>query len=188
MHSTIRVEDFSSEMMAELAIISDSFFGDNYFHHHIYPLYLQQASSQLKIALVAPNLVAGFAFGFSVSKAQLSSLINLAALPPLPLSENIGILNTVVIRKEFQHQHIAKLLASNILQEFQSQHIRSCFAVGWKNNSIIEADKLNQAIHFQIIGEQPDYWYHDSLQQKFNCSVCGKTCHCSAIIYYRALS
>lgn len=174
----------SSEMIAKLAVISDVFFGENYFENHIYPLFLLHKSSILYVAFDSSHTVAGFSFGFSIPRSDLVNIIRVPLPDSLKLSENIGILNTVAIRQDYQHQHLGKQLITAVLNDFRISDIHTCFAIGWKYNNIVAADHLNKAFHFQIIGEQTDFWLQDTLHKKYRCSRCGNVCHCSAVIYY----
>lgn len=184
MFCDIHIIDFQSEMASELTAVSDYFFGENYFENHIYSLFKNHQNSVLKIAVTDQNEMAGFGLGFCVNRHELENFLNLQTISKQPLSDVVGILNTIVVKKEFQKKYIAKRLIKNILQYFRSKNIYDGLAIAWKQGDTVYADQLNRSVGFRPIAEQPDFWLKDTLEKKYKCSVCGDVCHCSGVIYY----
>lgn len=183
MQFELKMQDFSSEMMAELVVISDFYFGENYFQNHIFPLFLKHKSS-IKVAVISPNIIVGFAFGFILPFSKVSEIIRIPIPKSVRQDENVGILNTVVIHHQYLHQHLGKKLATELMASLRTEHINSWFAIAWKSNNHVAAEQLNFSLGFKTIGEQADYWLEDTLQKQYSCSICGDICHCSAVIYY----
>lgn len=185
MFQDIYIVDYQSEMEQEIMSISDSFFGTHYFKHRILPLYHHQKNSVFHVATTHQHKIVGFAFGFCIHKKELSAFLQ-TTLPFLEnFPEQISILNTIVVKTEFQNQHIGTQLIKSLLHFFESKNIRNCIILGWKHENTIYADYFNQKIGFSPIIEIPDFWREEVLSKKYQCSVCGDDCHCSAVVYYK---
>lgn len=82
----------------------------------------------------------------------------------------------------FKGRGIANLLVKEGLA-FLSHRAQVVVCDAWKS-SFTHIGKILERNGYQVIKEVPDYWHRESLQQQYQCAVCGTPpCRCTAVFY-----
>ena len=136
---------------------------------------------------VAAGEIVGFCIGGVFSQEELRSylLINPAQLPEgLKHAEKIGVVRTVAVREEYQGLGIGTDLVGRCIDECQARDCEAMSSVGWEANGQVNIGGIMERFGFSTVSRFEDYWHDHSLEQEYECQICGHPpCTCPAVVY-----
>ena len=99
----------------------------------------------------------------------------------------LGLLKSIAVRPSARGRGIGSNLTQDALR-FLKEHDCTCVAaVAWESGGDEISKGMLMASGFREIAHVPRYWYQDSIDRSYDCSVCGNPCTCSAAILIRDL-
>lgn len=132
------------------------------------------------------NKVLGFSLNEVIEPKKLDEIMkNKATINEFSLEEKIGYIKTVVIDKKFEGFGLSTALLTHCIKEFEKEGIKRFISTAWKHCGVINIGGVLTRLGFIKRIEIPDYWYEDSIKEKFQCPQCGNPCHCTCAIYIK---
>lgn len=103
----------------------------------------------------------------------------------LMFTNKIGYIKSVAVAPKYEGHGISFKLIDYCIDYFKKNGITKLASTAWKHAGIINIKSLLEKHGFINKTEIPDYWYEDSIKNKYECPQCGNPCHCSCVIYIR---
>jgi ribosomal protein S18 acetylase RimI-like enzyme len=184
----ITIENFENCHILDVLKIVGTELGEGFYSKKQFETILNdQHNSICKIACYN-NRIVGFSVAIIFENEQLFKItgINKLQLPIEYQNYNLrlGFLKTIAISEFFQKKGIGLLLCIDCIDEFEKRDVTAILGTAWKKGQSIHSEKILTRVGLQIIGEITEFWKHESLLKKYNCSICGEPpCYCTAVIF-----
>jgi GNAT superfamily N-acetyltransferase len=100
-----------------------------------------------------------------------------------------GLLRTIAVRSDSRRQGIGGHLLASVEQSWRSEGVISMLALGWKRSDTneIPVAGLLEAHGLWRATEIVNYWLDDSVKRGYSCPADGSPCHCTAVVFVRAV-
>ena len=96
-------------------------------------------------------------------------------------------LEVIIIKPEYQHQHIGSLLMDYIIRYAKEHHLTNILAEGVCTNGHLNVEGLMKKYQFQEMLRIKSYW--GSRYPEYICNACGKQpCECTGVIFVKKIS
>lgn len=96
-----------------------------------------------------------------------------------------GVIKSVAVHPDFRHHGIGTTLTIEAMKRLEGMSTRIFTALSWDSGKPDSSPKMFEKLGYKNILRVRDYWYHDSLEKKYECPICGNPCHCNAIFYVK---
>lgn len=183
----IDIFDYESKYSSQILRISDNELGKDYFDIKDLDFFMDKnKTSFCKIAILDDKVV-GFAMSIVLSLEELIKYLKLEKkdLPKFIIaSDKICVIKTVSVDSNYQGMGIGHKLIDTLINSCKESGIRDFASVAWKSKKSTNIKGLLESFNFKAYKEINDYWTEDSINEGFDCPVCGNPCHCSAVMYF----
>lgn len=129
--------------------------------------------------------VLAFSIIDTIDYNQLMEITKNRKIVELMFCNQIGYIKSVAVSPKFKGHGISYKLINYCIEYFKKKGITKLVSTAWKHAGIINIKSLLEKQGFSIKTEIPDYWYEDSIKNKFDCPQCGNPCHCTSVIYIK---
>ncbi len=189
-----RIIDMHEKHFLEIFKISDKQLGQDYVTEELLDKCVKDHTNYIGRTAIdhKTNQVLGFCISIKLDEKDLPDLLNIEsdAIPyPLQGANDLGVIKTIAINKNFKGLGIGTSLIVDALHEFKMRDRKTVFTIAWKSKLGTNLHGVLMKTSFKRFIEIPNYWYQSSLESGCHCSVCGKPpCVCSAVIYAKKLT
>ncbi len=129
--------------------------------------------------------VLAFAIIDTINYDRLMEITKNRQIVELMFCNQIGYIKSIAVSPIYKGHGISYKLIAYCIEYFKKQGITKLVSTAWKHAGIINIKSLLEKQGFSIKTEIPDYWYEDSIKNKFDCPQCGNPCHCTSVIYIK---
>lgn len=131
--------------------------------------------------------VVGFYISYIVNPQSINTVINVTPnqIPRMfKYPSKIGVLKTIAVDNKYQGYSIGTLLSKDSIEEFRARNVPTICTIAWKSKNGTNLEGVLKRLNFEKVLEIKDYWKEDSINNSFECPVCGEPpCRCSAEIF-----
>lgn len=185
--------DLKEKHIPSVLEISDNELGKDYLSYSDIEKVLNDKNYICKIAIDKDtNKVIAFGLCLIVSPDEVKKIIDWPdnkISRALKHSNEIGVLKTISVLKDFQGKGIGKLVTERCYNELIDREVNSICSIAWKNGNITNIGGILLDLGFNEYASINDYWKDDSINKNYNCPVCGKPpCRCIGVIYTKILN
>ncbi len=95
-------------------------------------------------------------------------------------------IEVIIIKPEYQHQHIGSLLMDYIIDYAKNHHLANILSEGVCTEGHLNIEGLMKKYQFQEVLRVKSYW--GSRYPEYDCNACGKKpCVCTGVIFVKNL-
>ena len=132
----------------------------------------------------------GFGYCSILKQVELEKTMHSSQYNKIPQiiknPEKVGITNTIVIRNNYKGRGLGTTIFNHFTTFFKENSIDTVTGFAWKNKEGINMETIFKKNNFNILEIIKQYWYEDSIENKYNCPDCGEPpCNCSTVIYLK---
>lgn len=104
----------------------------------------------------------------------------------LPL-KTTGFLNGLATDRNYRHRGIGRTLTYLSVNELKILGCTTIFIESWVSGMKDQSQELFRKQGFKEIARVPNYWEKSSVEENFDCPVCGIPCYCDAILFRKEI-
>ena len=192
MKGTRKITDYTEHDYPNIHTIAEQRLGSHYLDSLFESLKTGDNSVFCKVAIIDEEVV-GFGIGIVKEVANLVDELAVTGthktqlLERLKTIKTIGFLKAVAVSENHEKQGIASALTEAVILEFQNRDIRNLMSFSWKRSSGPTSIGILKNHGFKELCTIPDFWTEDSIRHGYDCPECGVPCHCTAIVFHKAL-
>lgn len=98
----------------------------------------------------------------------------------------VGMIKSLAVRPDEMNRGIGSKLFEASLAWLGGRGVSQFYTEAWRDEEGgVRVEKIVLKNNFTKLIEKEDYWYKESLERDYQCSVCGQPCRCNAVVYYR---
>lgn len=174
---------FSLTDIPDIMGISAQCFGQHYYNEQKLSNYLNKTGIHLVIK--SEGQILGFCLSSLCSANELSQLYGIESYP----ITKVAIIQTIAIHPKYQRQGYATKLLYYIINQINTKFKGvNVFYPCWNEPTSLAFCNSLKGYAFSAIKKIDDYWYHDSIVNKYRCAKCGNPpCRCSLQLFQISL-
>jgi len=167
-----------------LAILSVSL-GKKYINEPTFQGYLEGKGSRFALGAILDGEVIGVALAKVMEKDDMDYYDGRArqaglrtALSPY---QRVGHLKSIAVKDGFRRRGVGTALCQEATRLLKQAGCATVFTVAWESGSDQASMSLFSTIGFDTLGEVPEFWRVDNVQEDHQCPKCGFPCTCAAL-------
>ena len=99
--------------------------------------------------------------------------------------QRVGHLRSIAVKDEYRRQGVGTTLCSNVIEVLRDAGCNAVFTVAWEPGLTQSSMSMFETLGFARIGEVPEFWKVDEVNEDHQCPRCGFPCTCTAIFCLR---
>lgn len=129
--------------------------------------------------------VVGFCINKTVSYDELKRITLNNDIDELKFENKIGIIKTIAVDAPFRNMGLGTMLVNQSLDYMVRQGTKCFVSPAWKHAGDINVASILGKSGFVQRMEIAKYWYDSSIDEGFECPLCGNPCKCSCVFYVK---